>query len=127
MAQFVDKAGDILVSTQSSQLYGQPTVTLYNVNTQVSTDFSALPGLVGFSNFRVLSMDQDGRILVLANNPNGSGTPESDDLLLLTPAGVLSDPIIMNAPEPGSWAVMAMALAACAAHRARRYRDHKAA
>jgi hypothetical protein len=120
----VDKAGDILVSTQSAQLYGQSTVTLYNVNTQVSTDLSTLPGLAGFSNLRVLSMDQDGRILILANNPTNL---ESDDLLLLTPAGVLSDPIIMNAPEPGSWAVMAMALAACAAHRGRQRRGRKAA
>jgi hypothetical protein len=121
---FVDRAGDILVSAQSTQLFGQPTVSLYNVNTQVTTDLSTLPGLAGFSNFRVLSMDQDGRTLVLANNPTGL---ESDDLLLLTPAGVQSDPIITSAPEPGSWAVMAMALAACVAHRARRHRGRKAA
>ena len=46
-----------------------------------------------------------------------NGGPEH--ALLLTPDGVSSDPIVMSTPEPGSWAVMALAMAAFAAHRAR--------
>jgi hypothetical protein len=118
-----DKSGDILVGTQSPENDTETNYTVFNIYNKTSTDLSALPALVnyGYSNFRVLSMDADGRILMLASNQT---TLEGDDLLLLTPAGLSSDPIPMNAPEPGSLAVMALAVAAFALHRVRRPRVH---
>jgi hypothetical protein len=116
--------------------------TVSNLNTKSATNLATLPALVNngyvlqssyYSPFktdmRILGMDDDGRILLDAthySNPTDPNSATGQELLLLTPAGVTSDPIIMNAPEPGSWAVMAMALAACAAHRARWHRGRKA-
>jgi hypothetical protein len=116
----LNKAGDILVTRQPSQgEMGFTTSTLYNIYTNTSTDLSTLPALVnnGFSFPKALSMDNDGRILLYAEHQTATGS-SSDDLLLLTPAGVSTDPI--NTPEPGSTAVVAMAMAAFAVHRARR-------
>jgi hypothetical protein len=117
---WVDKSGDVLIGVQNDFSPLQSTYTLYNVNTKSSTDISSLPVLAnnGFSNLHVLAMDDSGRILAWASRQTSNGF--LTDNLLLTPPGVSSDPIAMNAPEPGSLAVMALAAAAYAAYRARK-------
>jgi hypothetical protein len=60
-----------------------------------------------------VAIDESGRILLEASPV--AGGPEQT--LLLTPAGVSSDPLAVPAPEPGSFAVMAMAMAALAMKR----------
>jgi hypothetical protein len=131
---WLDKSGDILVGQPDQIITSQWSYTLYNMNTKSSTALSTLPALVdnGYSllskyvqfpaNLRVLSMDEEGRILLQAThfaNPSDINSQTREDLLLLTPAGVSTGPIA-SAPEPGSLAVMALAMAAFAAHRARK-------
>jgi hypothetical protein len=117
---WVDKSGDILVGVQNDNNAAQSRYTVFNLNTKTSADISSLPVLAnnGFSNFHVLAMDDNGRILGWAGHQTSTGF--SNDALLLTPPGVSSGPIAMNAPEPSSLAVMALAMAAFAAHRARK-------
>jgi hypothetical protein len=114
----VDKQGDILVRTTGVQGPGDFNYTLYNIYKNTSTNLSTLPAPVnnGFQMVPSAWIDQDGRILLWAYHWLGTGPP-STDLLLLTPAGVSPDPI--NTPEPGSLAVMALAMAAFAVPRAR--------
>ena len=125
----LDKSGDIVVTTQSGEWPVQSDISVYNMATKTSTDITSLPALVnngysnpinGYSYLRLLSVNDDGRLLLMSDHQTGLTTFVNNDLLLLTPAGVSSDPIAMNAPEPGSLAVMAMALVAFAAHRARK-------
>lgn len=72
------------------------------------------------TNYAYGAIDDQGRILITANHYSNINDPNSYDgegVLLLTPAGVSSDPIVMNAPEPGSLAVMVLAAAGLAAVR----------
>lgn len=74
------------------------------------------------TNYAYGAIDDQGRILLTANHYSNIHDPNSYDgeaELLLTPAGVSSDPIVMNAPEPGSLAVMALAAAGFAIVRIR--------
>jgi hypothetical protein len=91
---------------------------LFNMNTGVLTNLSSLSILSKYVYIYPLAIDDLGRILLEAD-PVSDGPEQT---LLLTPDGVSSDPIILSAPEPGSWAVMALAVAAFAAHRARERR-----
>jgi hypothetical protein len=95
---------------------------VYNVNSHTLTDLATLPPFANgaYSNLHPIAIDDQGRILLQATSTSPSGWTQ--DTLLLTPDGVSSDPIILSAPEPGSWAVMALAVAAFAAHRARESR-----
>jgi hypothetical protein len=119
----LSKTGNILMSESG---YG-PTgyvnsASVFNINTQTSTNLTTFPILVNnnYSNIQAIAIDDQGRILVDATHPgNSPSQPYTEDTLLLTPSGVTSDPIILSTPEPGSWAVMAIAVAAFAAHRAR--------
>ncbi len=74
------------------------------------------------TNYAYGAIDDQGRILLTANHYSNINDPNSYDgesVLLLTPAGVSLDPLVMNAPEPGSLAVMALAAAGFAAIRIR--------
>ena len=83
---------------------------MYDINTHTLTNLSTLPALAGYLNALPVAIDDNGRILVEASPV--AGGPEQ--ALLLTPAGVSSDPLAVPAPEPGSFAVMALAIAAFA-------------
>jgi hypothetical protein len=103
--------GTMLASASSQQ----SNAVLYNITTHSLTNLSDLPILAGYTNITPLTIDDLGRILVQAWPLQfGDSTAQT---LLLTPAGVSSDPLEVPAPEPGSFAVMALAIAAFAAHR----------
>jgi MYXO-CTERM domain-containing protein len=95
---------------------------VYNVNSHTLTDLATLPPFANgtYSNLLPIAIDDQGRILLQATSTSPSGWTQ--DTLLLTPDGVSSDPIILSAPEPSSWAVMVLAVAAFAAHRMRERR-----
>lgn len=117
---WVDKSGNILLGVLSQENPYQSTYSLYNPSTQSFTNISSLPALVnnGYSDLHVIAMADNGTIFGWALHQTASGGADVD--LLLTPPGVSSAPIAMNAPEPGSLAVMALAMAALAARRVRR-------
>ncbi|MGP0067099.1 MAG: hypothetical protein ACLQGP_26335 [Isosphaeraceae bacterium] len=96
---------------------------LYNINNHNLTDLSTYLLSLPQPYFDVspLAIDDQGRILLSAVSFSDT-TGFSQDTLLLTPDGVSSDPIVASTPEPGSWAVMALAMAAFAAHRIRESR-----
>jgi hypothetical protein len=80
---------------------------MYDINTHTPTNLSTLPALASYLNLLPVAIDDLGRILVEASPV--AGGPEQ--ALLLTPAGVSSDPLAVPAPEPGSFAVMMLAMA----------------
>lgn len=92
--------------------YSINNAVLYDITTHRLTNLSALPVLANYLNVLPIAIDDQGRILVDAD-PVRWGTAKQT--LLLTPAGVTSDPHLVPAPEPGSLAVMALAMAAFAA------------
>ncbi len=92
---------------------------LYNINSHTLINLSNSPAVQGYYVEYPLAIDDQGRILLEVTQGNN---PHIQDTLLLTPDGVSSDPIILSAPEPGSWAVMALAVAAFAMHRTRERR-----
>ncbi len=122
----LSQSGNVLESTLMVSGTGVGnSAAVYNINTQTLTNLSTLPALVdnGYSNIRGLAIDDDGRILVWANHqPSNKSTVETEDLVLLTPSGVSSNPLPAAAPEPGAWMVMALAMAGLAAHRVRERR-----
>jgi len=63
-------------------------------------------------------LDDQGRILVFGSRLEGSGTSDPEHALLLTPAGVSSDPIAT--PEPSTLATLAVAIAGLAYRRHRK-------
>jgi hypothetical protein len=94
---------------------------MYDINTHTLTNLSTLPALAGYLNVLPVAIDDLGRILVEAS-PVAGGPEQS---LLLTPAGVSSDPLAVPAPEPGSFAVMALAMAAFALNGIRESRRRR--
>jgi hypothetical protein len=112
----VSKSGSILIRTMG--LPGTSvgnSVGIYNVSTGTFTDLSTLPAVVnaGFSNLRANAIDDDGRILLWSLHQSANQrTPDSDDLLLLTPDGVSRDPIAPAVPEPSTLLLMALAMTA---------------
>ncbi len=123
MSYGFNQAGDVLVGTPIQTLTAAATSYGYfidNINTQTETYLNTLPVLVnnGFSNLRVLAMDADGRILMLTRTvPPGATTRTR-----ITPRRIIST-IPFNTPEPSSFAVMALAVAAFARARFRRQRS----
>lgn len=123
------KSGNFLITTAMVPGIYAPgnnnDLVVYNINTHTSTDLATLPAITagGYWNLILGSIDDQGRIVLTANSdPGGQFTT---DRLLLTPTGLSPNPIVTAAPEPGSWAVMALAMAALAGRRlwARRSRS----
>jgi hypothetical protein len=106
--------GTMNVNSASSTDYA----VLYDINSHTLTNLSTLTALASYLNVLPVAIDDLGRILVEAE-PVVGGPVQA---LLLTPAGVSSDPLAVPAPEPGSLAVMAMAMAAFALKAIRRRR-----
>jgi hypothetical protein len=109
-----------------------PTVTndamLYSANTHTLTDLSRLFSTAEsslwpftYNDFRPIALDDDGRILLSAGRfPPTNGATETN--LLLTPDGLSPLPLEVPAPEPGTLAVMLLAITGFAAHRLRERR-----
>jgi len=115
----LNKVGQILLGT--SNPYTQYDALVYNVNTHTLTDLASViqaPGvLTSYSNFNPFAIDDDGRILLRAANDDKTNT---FDTLLLTPAGVSSQPIPLTTPEPGTlamWGIIAVVVATRTATR----------
>jgi hypothetical protein len=89
---------------------------LYDIGTHTLTNLSALPGLAGYTNIVPIAIDDQGRILVEASPVPGSGV-QSEQTLLLTPAGGPGNEV--GVPEPSSLAVMVLAMGAFAVRRLR--------
>jgi hypothetical protein len=106
----------------SSSEYTRDTV-LFNINTQTFTDLSTAPYLAAYIQLEPVAIDDQGRILVTAWSIPAPTSVEST--LLLTPAGVTSEPLSVPAPEPGALAVMALAAAGFAGHRLRERRNRQ--
>jgi hypothetical protein len=100
---------------------GVTNAVLYNIGTQSLTNLSTLLLQNNFvaSSVRPIAIDDLGQILVQAA-PFGGSSVQGVQTLLLTPVGMPGDPV--PAPEPGSLAVMALAVAAFAATRIRESR-----
>jgi len=97
---------------------------LYNINTHTLTDLWGLlnSANVPFNNLVPLAIDNDGRIL-LGAQPTASYL-DPQHTLLLTPEGVSSEPLLLPVPEPGTLAVMLLAIAGFVSHRLRERRRH---
>jgi len=89
---------------------------VYNINTHTSLQLGNLNGT--YLNVQPIAIADNGALL-LEGQPAASGG--SDHALLLTPDGVSPDPLTV-APEPGGWAVMALAAAAFALQQHRQHR-----
>ena len=94
-----------------------------NTVTDLATLFSANPQNP-FANFQAISLDADGRILLTASDFNPQTGYTNVDLLL-TPTGLSPDPFEVPAPEPGTLAIAAMAIAGVAAHELRERRRRR--
>ncbi len=106
---------------QYNQYYAS---VLYDINTHTLTNLSALAltgPLSGYVYYNIVpvAIDDSGRILLQAA-PYGGSTIQGEQTLLLTPTDLPGNPV--PAPEPGSFAVMALAAAAFAWHRIRERR-----
>jgi len=114
----INKLNEILGTMGTN--YGPNTTdtVLYNIATHTLTDFTASGILANYSDPTPIAIDDQGRILLQATSFSTTAGI-SEHTLLLTPAGVSSVPVPMSAPEPGSWAVMALAMAGFVAHRVR--------
>jgi PEP-CTERM motif-containing protein len=102
---------------------GNPNTVLYDLTTHTLTNFLNLIDAAGnaYIGIKPYAIDDQGRILSQGNAfPSGV-----EDTLLLTPVGVSADPLQVPAPEPGSLAVMALAMAGFAAHRIRERRRRR--
>ena len=91
---------------------------LYKIGTHSLINLSDYLLPQGYHDLHPLAIDDQGRILLWA----AEGFNSAEYTLLLTPAGVTSDPIPLATPEPGSLAVMAVAMAGLAVHRIRERR-----
>jgi hypothetical protein len=100
-------------------LYDIKTHSLINLATYLMSQSQS------YFDVRPIAIDDQGRILLRTGYIDGHQTGFSygpDHTVLLTPDGVSSDPIPLATPEPGSLAVMTLAMAAFAVHRARERR-----
>jgi hypothetical protein len=98
----------------SNGVYSTTDAVLYNIGTHSLTNLSTLPALSGYLNIQPIAIDDLGRILV-AGSPIVGSALQGEQYLLLTPSGLQGSSV----PEPGSIAVLALATAAFAIHRAR--------
>jgi len=89
---------------------------VYNINTQRSIQLGNLNG--NYLNVQPIAIADNGQLL-LQGQPVATGGP--DHTLLLTPDGGSPNPLTL-APEPATWAVMALAAAAFALHQHRERR-----
>jgi hypothetical protein len=106
----INSHNQVLGTMSLTAAYPLTNAVMYDINSHTLTNLSTLPALAGYLNLLPVAIDDSGRILVQAS-PVAGGPEQS---LLLTPAGVSSDPLAVPAPEPGSFAVMALAMAAFA-------------
>lgn len=123
------KSGNFLINTTefpSAKVWFND-LAVYKINTHTYTDLATLPAITagGYSNLLAGQIDDQGRIVFLAYHSRTPGGPESTVAVLLTPTGLSPDSLMTVSPEPGSWAVMALAMAALAVRRieARRSRS----
>ena len=118
----LNNLNQVLGTVSSIGQYDQYNATvLYNIGTHTLTNLSALAlngplsGYV-YANIVPVAIDDSGRILLQAA-PYGGSAVQGEQTLLLTPTDMPGNPV--PAPEPGSFAVMALAAAAFAWHRIR--------
>jgi hypothetical protein len=95
---------------------------VYDTLTKTSIDLATLPVVSAgnFSDIRAVAIDDLGRIVALAQRRGASGT--TDDVILLTPQGINSNPL--NLPEPSTLAVIIVGSVGLAIHRLRARRRH---
>ncbi len=110
----INNLGQVLGTTSNPYGNNPPAAVVYNPTTQTLTNLTNVTDSAGNSYLNAVpyAIDDQGRILLQASEwPTGAL-----DTLLLTPAGqsVSEAPV----PEPGSIAVMVLAMAAFAAQRA---------
>jgi hypothetical protein len=112
----------ILINNYNIPGVTQPNALLYNINTQSITNLGSLLSTLNpfYTEPQGLAIDGEGRILLVADSELGVGPPRTN--LLITPAGLSSEPIEVPAPEPGTLAIMLMALASFAVRRVRERR-----
>lgn len=95
--------------------------SVYNLYTKTDTNLATLPAFVnnGYSNLIAIGIDGQGRVWGYANHftPGPNGGSGSFVQVLFTPVVQPSNPVSMDTPEPGSWVVMAVAMAGLAAGR----------
>lgn len=117
----LSKSGYVVELTSSIPGLTTNDTAVYNIYTHQFTDLSRLPQIVnnGYSNLIGTHIDDNGDILAYANHVTGPNSEAGNDLVLLIPPGASPSPIEAAAPEPGSWAVMALAMTAFTMHRLR--------
>jgi hypothetical protein len=96
----------------SNGVYSSTDAVLYNIGTHSLTNLSTLPALAGYLNIQPIAIDDLGRILVAASPIVGSPL-QGEQYLLLTPSDPQSSPV----PEPGSIAVLTLAIVAFAVRK----------
>ena len=106
----------ILFNTNSN-VAGGTGAEVFNINTHTLTNLVPLLDNIGIIQPMALAIDNNGQVVVSSYVWSSSG----DQLMsyLLTPDGVSSAPLEVPAPEPGTLAVMLLAIAGFAAHRLR--------
>jgi hypothetical protein len=92
---------------------------VFKIKSNSLTDLSTYLLAQGYNNVIPLAIDDLGRILVEA----GEGVSGGEHLLVLSPDGVSSGPLVVPVPEPAMLAVLTLAMIAFAAHRARGRRN----
>jgi hypothetical protein len=119
----INPLNQVLGSMQPVSFHNAPTqAVLYDISTHSLINLSDYLAPQGYHDIHPLALDDQGRILLWA----AKGW-SAEDTLLLTPDGVSSDPIPLATPEPGSLAVMALAMAAFVARRVRKTRRERQA
>src|SRR5262249_26233510 len=119
----INKINQGLGWVQPDGNYAVPQPLLYDINSHTLLNMARYlsPQPPPHPDIRPIAIDEQGRILL----QTGLGV-SADHTVLLTPDGVSSDPIPLATPEPSSLAVMALAVAAFALHRAQEHRRRRA-
>jgi hypothetical protein len=117
----INKLNQVLGSMQP-ETFNNPSMqaVLYDIGTHSLINLSNYlmsQSQYPYHDISPIALDDQGRILLRT----GYGW-SADHTVLLTPDGVSSDPLPLATPEPGSLAVMALAMAALAAQRVRQHR-----